>query len=71
MATDPACKALVEPYRATATIVYAGCVCRFCSDACRRTFAAHVGLYARGPGRRGLALERIVAARREMPRGGV
>ncbi|MCC4114914.1 YHS domain-containing protein [Aromatoleum toluclasticum] len=40
MARDPVCNMEVEPAHAAATAQHAGHTYYFCSEACRRTFAA-------------------------------
>lgn len=40
MATDPVCKMNVEPAKAAAKAEYAGQTYYFCSESCRKAFAA-------------------------------
>ncbi|MFZ5510274.1 MAG: YHS domain-containing protein [Pseudomonadota bacterium] len=49
MAQDPVCKMEVEPARAAATAQHAGHTYYFCSEACRKTFAAAPEKYAAAP----------------------
>lgn len=46
MARDPVCNMEVEPARAAATAQHAGQTYYFCSEACRKTFAAAPEKYA-------------------------
>ncbi len=48
MVIDPVCKMNVEPEKAAAKVDYVGQVYYFCSDACRKAFAAQPGKCANG-----------------------